>query len=85
MKVGDPASIPAHKDVSLLVKAGGFGPLEHHPLVEDLHGVDPLRVPQLDDAHLAESPATNHFDQLEIVARQSQALDLAHARFHCAK
>jgi hypothetical protein len=44
VKVGDPASISADKDIALLVETSGFSPFQHHPLVEDLHGVDALSV-----------------------------------------
>ena len=60
MEVGDPATVTADEDVALLVEAGGLGALEHDPLVQDLHGVDALRVTQLHHAHLAESTTTYH-------------------------
>lgn len=83
MEVGDPATIATDEDVSFFVKTGGFGPFEHYPLVEDLHGVDAFRVSQFDDANFSEGASTNHLDQFEIIACQTKALDLAHARFHC--
>ena len=84
VEIGDPASISAYQDVPLFMEAGGFGPFEHDPFVEDLHGVDSLRVSQLDDAHFAKGTATDHFDDVEVVARQTQTLDARHHRFHCA-
>ena len=69
MEVGDPASVPSHQDVALLVEAGRFGSLEHDPLVENLHGVDALRMTQFDDAHLSERSATDHLDDLKVVPR----------------
>ena len=82
VKVGDPAAVAAHQHVPLFVETGRFGTLEHDPFVEDLHGVDALRVPQLDDAHLAEGTATDHFDDFKVVARQAQVLDSRCHRFH---
>ena len=83
MKIGDPASIAPDEDVPLFVETGGLGAFEHDPLVEDLHGVDALRVAQLDDAHLAEGAAADHLDDLEVVAGQAQVLHSRYTRFHC--
>lgn len=82
VEIGDPASVPSDQDVPLFVEAGGFGPFEHDPFVEDLHGVDAFRVPHFDDAHLAKGTTTDDFDDLKVVARQTETLDARHHRFH---
>ena len=82
VQVGDPSAVAADEHVALLVEARRLRPLQHHPLVEDLHGVHALRVTQFHDAHLAERAPTDHLDDLEVVPRQAQVLYLAHARFH---
>jgi len=82
MEVSDPAPVSTDEDVPLFVKAGRFGSLEHHPLIEDFHGVDSLCLAEFHDANLAESSPTDHFDDIEIIPAQSKIFDLRYSRFH---
>lgn len=83
VKVGDPTAVTADQHVPLFVKASRLCPLEHHPLVEDLHGVDSLRVTQFDDADLSEGTTANHLDDLKVVTAEAQVFDLRYCRLHC--
>jgi hypothetical protein len=74
MEVGDPSPIAEYENVSFLLEARGLRPLEHFPLVEDLEGVDAVRVLQLDHADLAECAAADHLQDLEVVLAQPKGL-----------
>ena len=81
MEVGDPSPIAEDENVSFLLEARGLCPLEHFPLVEDLEGVDAVRVLQLDHADLAECAAADHLQDLEVVLAQPKGLHAIGHRF----
>ncbi len=83
MKVSDPPPISPDEHVPLLLEAGSLCPLQHLPLVQDLQGEDAVRVLQLDHAHLAEGPATDHLEDLEVVLAQAERFDSVGHGFHC--
>ncbi len=85
MKVCNPPAIPENEDISFLLEARRFGSLEHLPFVEDLEGVHPVRVLQLDDADLAERAAPDHLQDLEVVLAQPKGLNPISHRFNCKK
>ena len=47
MKVGDPPSVSEHENVSLLLKAGRLGSLQHLPLIENLESEDLVCKPNV--------------------------------------
>ena len=85
MEVGDPSPIAEDENVSFLLEARGLRPLEHFPLVEDLEGVDAVRVLQLDHADLAECAAADHLQDLEVVLAQPKGLNPISHRFNWKK
>ena len=61
---------------SHLLEAGGFCSFEHLPLLERLHGVDPVGVSEFDDGHFAESASPDDLERLEVLLAQTELLDL---------
>ena len=61
VKVGDPPPVSEHENVSLLLKAGRLGSLQHLPLIENLESEDLVCVPHLHHTNLPESSPTDHF------------------------
>ena len=82
MEVGDPPAVAEDEDVAFLLKAGRLRAFQHLPLVQDLERVDPVRVAELDHADLAEGPAANHLQDLEVVLAQPERFHAVRHRFY---
>ena len=75
VQVGDPPPISPYQDVPLLLEAGGLGPLEHLPLVQDLEGEHPVGAAELDHADLAKGASSDDLQDLEVVLAEAEGLD----------
>jgi len=67
MQVGDPLSVPKHQNISLLAKAGGFSPLQHLPLVQDLHGIHLFGGYHLNHTDFSKGTTADDFEYIKII------------------
>ena len=82
MQVSDPSAIAKDKYISLLLKACGFRPFEHFPLVEDFESINAIRLTHLDHADFAKGTPTDNFEDLKVIFAQPQIFHSSGHGFH---